>query len=448
MAWNAAARLFPRTSFTRYRPTPSDIIAAHEKYFCKLPVRPKDEFYSETLIEVARMFNIPTRFPVTHINDVMAEFPHGETSPGLPYIREGIRHKRDVDPLRIKVFVHRTKYGLISNCRTPCTASTRTTVSLEPGKFRLVWVYPCHMTMAEGIFAQSLITAYKSWRTPYAIWCQFAKGHMKYLVSHRVNSSQRWLNLDWSGFDATVPAWLIRDAFDILKRQLDFTRYRDKGRPTHPDTLPRLWNRVVHYFINTPMRLPNGVVRVKNQGVPSGSYFTNMVDTICNAIVCRYILKRMKVAFTPSASWFLGDDATILLQEEIDLHYFSGLASAVFGLRLNVNKSSVSKNLTFAGFGSTDRGVPVADFDKLVAQLVLPAGKDQSLGDFIIRARALQLACFGVGCMRFTTLVDRVLDNFVFEPGILHVRDDLSRKLEHLGLSHWPPIDRVMSLVG
>nr|WKV33860.1 MAG: RNA-dependent RNA polymerase [Riboviria sp.] len=392
------------------------------------------------------MFTLPSRAPLTHINDVMRDFPHGETSPGLPYTLEGVKHKRDVDPYRIKFFVHKMKYGLISNCRTPCTAASRTTVS-KAEKFRLIWVYPCHMTMAEGIFAQGLINRYKAFRTSYAIWCQYAKGHMKYLASFKTTKTQKWFNVDWSRFDANVPAWLIRDAFDILRDQIDFSRYRDYGTPTDPDTIPRLWNRIVHYFINTPMKLPDGRIRVKAKGVPSGSYFTNLIDTIVSAIVARYIFRVMDTKFMTLSSWFMGDDACMLTQSGIDTKRFATLAKTCFGFELNTSKSEVSDTLSFLGYRSTARGVPIASFEKLLAQLLLPSGKDQCLGDFIVRARALQLSCFGVGCMKFTRMVDDVLDTLPYEAGRLHWRDECTAKLEFFGLGHWPPLNEVMGIV-
>lgn len=393
------------------------------------------------------MFRIPAQ-QIVHLNDVMMEFPHPETSPGLPYTQEGIKQKRLVNPYRIKYFVHKMKYGEIGNCRTPCTAAVRTTVSQDQGKFRLIWAYPCHMTMAEGIFAQPLIQGYKSYRTPFAIWCQYGKGHMKYLASHRTSPQQRWFSIDWSRFDANVPAWLIRDAFSVLRDQLDFSKYRDHGRPTHTHTIPRLWDRVIHYFINTPIRTPQGEIRRKSRGVPSGSYFTNLVDTICNAIACTYVLKLMGHKLSVSASWFLGDDALILLQQRISTAEFARRAKQVFGFELSTSKSEVGDTFTFLGFRSTSKGVPVANFDKLLAQLLLPSGKDQCLGDFIIRARALQLSCFGVGCMAFTKLVDDVLEQLPYEEATLHWRSEVAQKLEHLGLSNWPPLEKVMVLVG
>ncbi|UHK03007.1 MAG: RNA-dependent RNA polymerase [Hangzhou partitivirus 1] len=446
MAWKAAACLFPPTPYKRYRPRPSDFHSAFERYLEPSPKRPTDDLYTTAVQKVSEWLNLPKIKPL-HLNDSMARFPHPEKSPGLPYTREGIRKKADVPPSRVRSFVHQLKYGLITNIRTPCTAAARTTVATVD-KFRLIWVYPCNVTMAEGMFAQPLIEAFLSWRTPYALWVQYGKGHMKWLASQRRSRRQKWISLDWSNFDANVPAWLIRDAFGILYAKFDLSAYEGWGRPTDDHTLPRLWKRLVHYFINTPMKFPGGEVRVKAKGVPSGSYFTNIIDTVCNAIACLYILMKMGLQSHQVTPWFLGDDALMLVPGLVDLQAFAQYATDVFGFKLNAAKSSVGDTFSFLGYGSTPSGVPIADYNKLLAQLLLPDAPDRSLDDFVIRARALQLSCFGVGCPEFVKLVDDTLQDFPAGSGTLHPRDELVYKMHQLGLSDWPPLTLVWCLVG
>jgi hypothetical protein len=299
-------------------------------------------------------------------------------------------------------------------------------------KFRLVWVYPAHMTFAEGIFAQPLIQAYKQERKQYALWVNYSHGHMKHIQLSKPKSWS-WLALDWRAFDVNVPAWLIRDAFNIIRPNIDFSKYYLWGRPTDPDTLPRLWNRVIEYFINTPIKLPNGKVVRKRNGVPSGSYFTNLIDTVINAIMVEYLLKHLKRKL--SATFYMGDDSLIAVPEKVDLEQLAIQAKRVFGAIMNPDKSEIGEYVSFLGYGMSPSGIPMASYDKLMAQLVYPSKPDRDDTDVAVRIKALQLSCFGIGCRRFYYETQSVLDEYRFkEPYRLSKRHELADKLETLGL--------------
>lgn len=310
-------------------------------------------------------------------------------------------------------------------------------------KFRLIWVYPAHMTYAEGMFAAPLIRAYTASRGKYGLWINFSKGDMRGLMAKR-RTRNLWLGADWDSFDARVPAWLIRDAFDILYAQVDFKHYAEWGAPTDPDTLPRLWDRIIKYFINTPIRFQNGVVKRKRRGVPSGSYFTNLIDSVVNCIMWHYLLgDRM----TQNA-WYVGDDALIEITGGVHLGEIADEAKSVFQMTLNVTKSKIGTHVAFLGYTMGYDRRPKADYNKLVAQLLLPARPDGDLIDFCSRARALQLSCFGLGCVEFTFQVQSFLDDHApdFHPCI-HSRDPIMEKLAAMDLADWPPLQSVMRRV-
>jgi hypothetical protein len=62
------------------------------------------------------------------------------------------------------------------------------------------------------------------------------------------------------------------------------------------ETLLR-FKRLVRYFINTPVRVCSGERLRKSGGVPSGSMFTNMIDSIVNMIAMRYCIYSTTDAF-------------------------------------------------------------------------------------------------------------------------------------------------------
>nr|QZZ63398.1 hypothetical protein [Leuven Partiti-like virus 4] len=442
------ARYF-KTQFTRYRPQPSDFKSKVLPYLTSKPNRPKDAVYLSALATVRRLFALPAKVNPLHINDSIKYFQNGDKSPGLPYTARGIKQKRDVPVNEIKQYVHNVKYGIYQHCRTPCTGAARTMISKSTEKkFRLIWVYPAHMTLAEGMFAQPLIWAYQRLEGPYGIWIQYARGDAKRLMAAKRFPSQRWLGMDWTAFDANVPSWMIRDAFQILREQMDFSKYQERGVPTHDFTLDTLWNHLVHYFINTPIKLPTGEVLKTRRGVPSGSYFTNILDSVINAIAVHYCLESLNVRY--SKCWFMGDDSLVLISKPaLNIDDLARIAFVTFGFELNTSKSDFSPHsVKFLGF-TLKGGRPYADYDKLVGMLICPSSRDVCEQDFIARARALQLSCFGIGCMRFTAEIDEFLIRVGHETAYpsLHPKNELVSKLQQMGLADWPPLSKVMDAV-
>lgn len=114
-------------------------------------------------------------------------------------------------------------------------------------------------------------------------------GHLRIL--NRFGSQGNFTSSDFKSFDKYVPDWLIRIAFDILLNNIDFTKYRDYGVPS-AQHLYEAWKYLVDYFIKTPIRLANGDRYRKFSGVASGSYFTQLIDSIVNWIVVTYSLRK------------------------------------------------------------------------------------------------------------------------------------------------------------
>lgn len=172
----------------------------------------------------------------------------------------------------------------------PCVAGQRGAMStIEEPKTRLVWIYPAEMLVIEGQYAPKMYHDFmaqpdspmlngKSSQRLYTEWCLGLRdGELLY-------------GLDFSSFDTTIPAWLIHVAFDILKQNINFETWG--GKPVTPEDRRKwknVWDGMVWYFINTPMLMPDGRMFRKRRGVPSGSWWTQMIDSVVNYIVIEYL---------------------------------------------------------------------------------------------------------------------------------------------------------------
>jgi len=205
-----------------------------------------------------------------------------DTSPGFPWNRVGIKQKRDCSPV-----FHRLRYieKQLYNKQfefSPCVAQARRPLcKVGENKPRLVWAYPMEMTMIEATYAVPLIELMS--KVPYFAWSyNWLAGYAQYHWDHMCKGRGIKCGADWKSFDSEISAFDINWAFDVLQ---DFVLFKDRK------SLMR-WSRMVDYFINTPILFYDSLVLVKG-GIPSGSFFTQLVGTVLNMYYSTYLFLRL-----------------------------------------------------------------------------------------------------------------------------------------------------------
>lgn len=216
-----------------------------------------------------------------HFNDRLDDLSK-QTSPGIYYQKKGFRTKADVIEHKsneLRYYCHMIKTGRLRNPRPLtklCTVDTKEDTRTGEMKSRVAWIYPIQVCAIENMWFSSIKDQFPEDYVPkpethHAEWCN--------KQSHSV---------DFSSFDASVCRPLVERALDILESHFDNTMYASGDVPYNRTSLDRLWKFVRWYFLNTPVLIKDRVIH-KVHGVPSGSMFTNIIDTLISRLIMTYV---------------------------------------------------------------------------------------------------------------------------------------------------------------
>lgn len=162
----------------------------------------------------------------------------------------------------------------------PDKAFARTQLSLRTHpKIRHVWGRAFHHILIEGLIGQPLLQALMLHDTPIYIGKDIHKD-MPYLIIKAMANGGTCYCLDFSKFDASVCSFLVDCAWRLL--------YECLAINDHVDQL--VFDFCFSLFTNTPLLMPDGRLYLVTSGVPSGSYFTQLIDSIVN-LLCIYMFQ-------------------------------------------------------------------------------------------------------------------------------------------------------------
>ena len=206
-------------------------------------------------------------------------------------------------------------------------------------KDRLVWCVDAATVLIESLYARPFIDKVLTHIQNYA-GGKDDNYISNLLIAWNVDN---WISIDYSKYDSTVQAWLIKDVFDIIR---SFFSKRDV----------KVLQWIENQFIHTRILDFDGNISTKHRGIPSGSYFTQIVGSLVNALViltyefARFRGNEAKVwEDMRYGDWLrfmtMGDDNIVFTRNKISLDDLASYVEHNFGLVINVEKCS-SGNFT------------------------------------------------------------------------------------------------------
>lgn len=229
------------------------------------------------------------------------------TNSGLPfYVKKG----------RVKDQVLSDFENLL-NRKEPCIMFTRTQ---EQRKTRAVWGFPIADTLNEMRFYRPVLDFQKqlSWRAAIR-----GPEHVDMAVTKLINAAQslnqQLVSIDFSSYDATLQKQIQEASFSYLKQLFQ------PGFSSDMDYIADRFNTI-------GLITPEGVWD-RPHGVPSGSTFTNEVDS-----VAQFLLARASNLTSIEDCQIQGDDGAYRTTSPEELMKFF----TTFGLNVNEEKSDVS----------------------------------------------------------------------------------------------------------
>lgn len=184
-------------------------------------------------------------------------------------------------------------------------------------KTRPVWAVDVWTVISEMMFSKPLNNWLKFY--PYSaigkddntIWQKTSYRRGRYIY---------WYSLDYSKFDASIPAWLIYTAFEVLASAFNLDPFTSS-----------LLKVICHDFIHKSVILNEGVVTV-DHGNPSGSGLTAIINGICNELMTETWMVKYDVY---GMYMIMGDDNLIFLNKKLDLSTLKSYLMYNFGVEIH-----------------------------------------------------------------------------------------------------------------
>lgn len=304
-------------------------------------------------------------------SSMMLEYlPRTDSHAGWSYIETGLRYKGDYCEELYQMYSKEENTARINGSfNKPILMGVRTQASnpfnedgtwnyIYKGKTRLVSMVDINQIFGELRFSRELQSELGGSK-----W--YAGGKDDSILTALIRRNRRkfnnWISIDYSKYDQSISDWLIRDAFDIIREAYFYDSSFDE----------ELFRIVREDFINKVFIDGHGKCIQSNKGVPSGSMFTQIVDSIVNRLMIETYFNSISET---CEMMIMGDDNIIFSDVEIDLNHLSTYLSKNFGIVMNPDKCKSGSNREDPEFLSrkwTEYGID-RNSSLLVAKLLFP----------------------------------------------------------------------------
>jgi hypothetical protein len=268
--------------------------------------------------------------------DIEKALPKKDTHAGFSYLETGLRKKGEyLDILEAELEKVFAKAILHGSFNAPILIGYRTQGSglyddegHRTGEFkeksRFVSMIDIYLIMAESVYARP----FQQWLAG-TDWYAGGKDDTAILFSirRRVQRGYHMLTIDYSKYDQSISYWLIRDAFEIVRAAFD-----------DPDFDGALFEVIVKDFIYKVFLDGEGNLVYADKGVPSGSMFTQIIDSLVNRLMI--LTYKYSQHEDIEAMMIMGDDNIIFSKSFIDINKLSEFLLHMFGITAHPDKCS------------------------------------------------------------------------------------------------------------
>jgi hypothetical protein len=220
---------------------------------------------------------------------------------------------------------HRTNYRFV-----PDKAYARTQLAMrDKPKIRHVWGRAFHNILIEGLVGQKLFREFQLHNTPLYIGKDLHKD-LPYDIIQMLRGKWTAYCLDFSAFDSSVSGYLVALAWKVIKHKLIVTNSYEQDVVDYAEYL----------FRNTPVVMPDGRLFLVQTGIPSGSYFTQLIDSICNVLIIYTI--QLELTGKTYPTYVMGDDSVFTLPEPSMKMEDIERVALKLGMTINKDKSVIT----------------------------------------------------------------------------------------------------------
>lgn len=211
----------------------------------------------------------------------------------------------------------------------PDLAWTRTQMgTYDNPKVRCVWGTSFDNIILEGLTAAPLINAYREQIDgPIAIGSNYFRQLPRMINSCLFDGEKQYygVGIDYKRFDSSIQPWLIEECFNIFENNLIFTGEYEKAS----------FDYTKHFFVHRPLVMPDGRMWLKHLGIPSGSYWTQLIGSAANHIATTYGQLHVYGRHEPTKT--LGDDSLFRVPVEFGKPNLDDFRNVISRLGLTVH---------------------------------------------------------------------------------------------------------------